>query len=120
MIEFKCGCQLGDLVAPFAEEQAGRDQAALAAWKKAVFYYPDDKTLTDSAAAFAGKHSNAALAQALARLLGDETLRANLGRRGGEIVRRKYQFAVFQSELERILVECETGFCETRMARRIL
>jgi len=65
-------------------------------------------------------HDPVALAQALARLLGDETLRANLGRRGGEIVRRKYQFAVFQSELERILVECETGFCETRMARRIL
>jgi len=44
-----------------------------------------------------------ALAQALGRLLGDESLRTQLGRRGAEIVRRKYQFDVFQAELETIL-----------------
>jgi glycosyltransferase involved in cell wall biosynthesis len=50
-----------------------------------------------------------ALAQALGRLLGDEPLRAELGQRGAEIVRRKYQFAVFQSELEKILGECSSN-----------
>jgi phosphatidylinositol alpha-1,6-mannosyltransferase len=61
-----------------------------------------------------------ALAQALARLLRDESLRAELGRRGGEIVRREYQFVVFQSELEKILGECNSGFREVRTARKIL
>jgi glycosyltransferase involved in cell wall biosynthesis len=50
-----------------------------------------------------------ALAQALGRLLGDEPLRAGLGQRGAEIVRRKFQFAVFQSELEKILGECTSS-----------
>jgi phosphatidylinositol alpha-1,6-mannosyltransferase len=45
------------------------------------------------------------LAEALARLLHDDTLRSQLGRRGAEIVRRKYRFDVFQSELETILRE---------------
>ncbi len=44
-----------------------------------------------------------ALAQALDRLLRDELLRTQLGRRGAEIVRMKYQFNVFQSDLETIL-----------------
>ena len=61
-----------------------------------------------------------ALVHAVARLLRDESLRDELGRHGGEIVRRKYQFAVFQSALEKILVECEAGLRETRTARRIL
>jgi phosphatidylinositol alpha-1,6-mannosyltransferase len=44
-----------------------------------------------------------ALAHALHRLLSDEQLRTQLGRRGAEIVRRKHQFGVFQAELETIL-----------------
>jgi phosphatidyl-myo-inositol dimannoside synthase len=44
-----------------------------------------------------------ALVNALARLLRDDSLRAQLGQRGGEIVRRKYAFAAFQSELETTL-----------------
>jgi phosphatidylinositol alpha-1,6-mannosyltransferase len=49
-----------------------------------------------------------ALAQALGRLLRDEPFRAGLGQRGADIVRRKFQFAVFQSELEKILGECNS------------
>ena len=48
----------------------------------------------------------AALAQALERLLHDDSLRAALGRRGAEIVRRKYQFNLFQSQLASILASC--------------
>jgi len=44
-----------------------------------------------------------ALAQALDRLLRDELLRTQLGRRGAEIVRLKYQFEIFQADLETIL-----------------
>jgi glycosyltransferase involved in cell wall biosynthesis len=44
-----------------------------------------------------------ALTGALRRLLSDEPLRTQLGRRGAEIVRQKYQFGVFQTELEAIL-----------------
>jgi glycosyltransferase involved in cell wall biosynthesis len=55
------------------------------------------------------------LADALDRLLRDDTLRAELGRRGAEIVRHKYQFGVFQEELERIVTDClfagETAPC---------
>jgi len=47
------------------------------------------------------------LAETLDRLLGDEPLRLELGKRGGEIVRRKCSFEVFEAELERIL--CEPG-----------
>jgi phosphatidylinositol alpha-1,6-mannosyltransferase len=44
-----------------------------------------------------------ALEQALGRLLGDESLRKQVGRRGAEIVRQKYRFDIFQAELETIL-----------------
>jgi phosphatidylinositol alpha-1,6-mannosyltransferase len=47
------------------------------------------------------------LAQALDRLLREHTLRAEMGQRGAEIVRRKYRFDVFQAGLERILGECD-------------
>ncbi len=46
------------------------------------------------------------LAQALDRLLRDETLCAELGRRGAEIVRQKFEFRTFRAELERILTDC--------------
>ena len=46
------------------------------------------------------------LAQALDRLLRDEALCAELGRRGAEIVRQKFQFSTFRAELERILTDC--------------
>lgn len=46
------------------------------------------------------------LSQALDRLLRDATLRADLGRRGAEIVRRQYRFDAFESALERILHDC--------------
>jgi phosphatidyl-myo-inositol dimannoside synthase len=48
----------------------------------------------------------AALTAALQRLLRDASLRATLGRRGAEIVRRKYQFKLFQAELATILASC--------------
>jgi hypothetical protein len=44
-----------------AEEQAGDIDAATRAWKKAVFYYPDDAALTAGAAAFAARHHDEAL-----------------------------------------------------------
>jgi phosphatidyl-myo-inositol dimannoside synthase len=46
-----------------------------------------------------------ALGKALSRLLRDAPLGAELGRRGGEIVRRKYRFDVFERGLEGILLE---------------
>lgn len=46
------------------------------------------------------------LTESLARLLQDEMLRAKLGQRGAEIVRRNYSFEVFRSKLELILEEC--------------
>jgi glycosyltransferase involved in cell wall biosynthesis len=45
--------------------------------------------------------------QALARLLGSESLRREPGLRGSQIVRDKYAFAIFQKKLEHILDECE-------------
>jgi len=48
-------------------------------------------------------HDPGALEQALSRLLGDESLRKQVGRRGAEIVRQKYRFDIFQAELETIL-----------------
>ena len=48
-------------------------------------------------------HDANALTHALRRLLSDESLRTRLGRRGAEIVRQRYQFDVFQAELETIL-----------------
>jgi phosphatidyl-myo-inositol dimannoside synthase len=49
---------------------------------------------------------SARLVEALAGLLKDELLREKLGQRGAEILRRKYSFEIFQSELELILEEC--------------
>jgi phosphatidyl-myo-inositol dimannoside synthase len=46
------------------------------------------------------------LAEALNRLLRNEALRAELGRRGAEMVDRKFSFAVFRAQLEKILAEC--------------
>ncbi len=52
------------------------------------------------------------LIAALHRLLESESLRAELGRRGAEMVRRKFQFPTFQSELEKILGECDSELAE--------
>ena len=46
------------------------------------------------------------LAQALDRLLRDQMLCAELGRRGAEILRERFQFSAFQSELERLVIDC--------------
>lgn len=46
------------------------------------------------------------LAEAIDRLLRDDNLCAELGRGGAEIVRQKFQFSIFQAELERILMDC--------------
>jgi len=46
------------------------------------------------------------LAQCLERLLLSESLRTQLGRKGAETVRSKYQFDIFRHELERVLVDC--------------
>jgi len=43
------------------------------------------------------------LARVLSRLLRDESLRERLGRRGGEIVRERYGFEVFENELANVL-----------------
>jgi glycosyltransferase involved in cell wall biosynthesis len=57
-----------------------------------------------------------ALKEALGRLLSDESLRRDLGRHGEEMVRQKFRFAAFQSTLERILEESESGAGEPRTA----
>jgi tetratricopeptide (TPR) repeat protein len=49
-----------------AEERWGSLDAARAAWRKAVFYYPDDGELMKAAAEFAAKHDDAELKQAIA------------------------------------------------------
>ena len=49
---------------------------------------------------------SARLVEALAVLLEDELLRAKLGQRGAEIVRRDFSFEVFQDKFEIILEEC--------------
>lgn len=46
------------------------------------------------------------LVQALDRLLRDEMLCGELGRRGATIVRQEFQFTTFRAELERILTDC--------------
>jgi phosphatidylinositol alpha-1,6-mannosyltransferase len=46
------------------------------------------------------------LSQALERLLSNDSLRAEMGRRGAEKVRSQYRFEVFEAALERILGEC--------------
>jgi glycosyltransferase involved in cell wall biosynthesis len=48
-----------------------------------------------------------ALPQALGRLLRDESLRAELGRRGAEIAKQEYRFDLFRAELEQILGDCD-------------
>ena len=52
-------------------------------------------------------HDQGALAQAIERLLGDDSLRATLGQKGAEIVRRKYRFDVFEKGFSTILAECD-------------
>jgi phosphatidyl-myo-inositol dimannoside synthase len=47
-----------------------------------------------------------ALEQALERLLRDSSLRTKLGRTGAEIVRRKFRFDHFQSQLAAVLATC--------------
>jgi phosphatidylinositol alpha-1,6-mannosyltransferase len=59
------------------------------------------------------------LIAALERLLENESRRADLGRRSAEIVRRKFQFPTFQSELEKILEECSPKLGERRTARDV-
>jgi glycosyltransferase involved in cell wall biosynthesis len=59
------------------------------------------------------------LIAALERLLENESRRADLGRRSAEIVRRKFQFRTFQSELEKILEECSPKLGERRTARDV-
>jgi hypothetical protein len=44
-----------------AEERAGHEQAALTAWRKAVFYYPDEPAIVAEARAFAGRYQAADL-----------------------------------------------------------
>jgi len=51
-------------------------------------------------------HNLGRLAEGLGTLLRDPTLRQEYGIRGAEIVRRKYCFGAFESELEDILMEC--------------
>ena len=59
------------------------------------------------------------LIAALERLLEKESLRAELGAHGAEMVGRKFQFHVFQSELEKILEECRSEFGERGTARDV-
>jgi hypothetical protein len=49
-----------------AEERWGSLDVARAAWKKAVFYYPDDLGLMKAASDFAARHDDAALKQQIA------------------------------------------------------
>ena len=51
-------------------------------------------------------HDPFALVSALEKLLRDRILADQLGHRGGEIVRHKYRFDVFEHDLQRVLVEC--------------
>ena len=51
-------------------------------------------------------HDQTALIQALDQLLRDNSLRATLGQRGAEIVRRKYRFDLFQSQFAAVLAAC--------------
>jgi len=48
----------------------------------------------------------AALIHALDQLLRDDSLRRKLGQRGAQIVRRKYRFDLFQSQLAALLATC--------------
>jgi phosphatidyl-myo-inositol dimannoside synthase len=55
-----------------------------------------------------------ALVDALARLLANERLRAELGRAGSDSVRARFQFETFRSRLEAILRECGLASEENR------
>jgi phosphatidylinositol alpha-1,6-mannosyltransferase len=46
------------------------------------------------------------LVEAIDRLLGNESVRSELGRKGAERVRSRYSFAAFRSELEAVLRDC--------------
>ncbi len=46
------------------------------------------------------------LIEAIDRLLANESLRSEMGRRGAELVRSRYSFAAFRSELEVLLRDC--------------
>ena len=66
------------------------------------------------------------LEHALGRLLGDESLRKQVGQRGAKIVRQKYRFDIFQAELETILgkpslrgIEQYTRGCASEKARGV-
>lgn len=50
-------------------------------------------------------HDPEKLAQALERLLRDESLRAALGQKGAQIIQRKYRFDVFQAAFSNILAD---------------
>lgn len=52
------------------------------------------------------QRDSVALASALRRLLGDESLRTSLGTEGAAIVREKYRFDSFEANLEHLLEEC--------------
>jgi len=54
-------------------------------------------------------HDRDSLAAALARLLHDEALRVEMGRRGAAIVRERYRFDSFEAQLEEIFVQHLTG-----------
>jgi hypothetical protein len=49
-----------------AEEKWGHPAAARTAWKKAIFYYPDDTALMQAASEFAAKNNDVGLAKAIA------------------------------------------------------
>lgn len=49
-----------------AEERAGNRDAAASAWRKAVFYYPDDSVLMETASQFADKYHDRTLVKAIA------------------------------------------------------
>jgi phosphatidylinositol alpha-1,6-mannosyltransferase len=53
-----------------------------------------------------GPNNVGELAQAVERLLKDDSLRLRLGRCGAETVRQQYRFEIFEANLERILEEC--------------
>ncbi len=54
-------------------------------------------------------HDEEDLVKALSLLLLDDSLRSDLGRRGVEIVQKKYSFEIFQNELRRIVEECNAS-----------
>jgi phosphatidyl-myo-inositol dimannoside synthase len=51
-------------------------------------------------------HDPESLSRTLAQLLGNDSLRDQLGRRGAELARGRYSFQAFESSLESILEQC--------------